>query len=120
VVEKALGLRQNPLGCRGRDTVVADLEEARREAGFTDLLGDGMAGGGCARVEGGAEVDEGDWGEQRKWDVGGRGSEGAGEAGADVGLGSADFVEDCVARLGSGRNAGAGFGGIGNRLRGEG
>ena len=100
--------------------MVADLEEARREAGFTDRLGDGMAGGGRAWVEGGAEVDEGDCGEQRGWDVGGRGGEGTGEASAEVGLGSADFVEDCVAGLGSGGDAGAGFGGIGDRLRGEG
>lgn len=100
--------------------MVADLEEARREAGFTDRLGDGVAGGRRARVEGGAEVDEGNCGKQRGWDVRRRGGEGAGEAGAEVGLGSADFVEDCGARLGSERGAGAGFGRIGDRLGGEG
>lgn len=100
--------------------MVADLEEARREAGFTDRLGDGMAGGGRARVEGGAEVDEGDGGEQRGRDVGGRSGEGTGEASAEVGLGGADFVEDCAVRLGSGRDAGASSGGVGDRLRGEG
>jgi len=100
--------------------VVADLEEARREAGFTDRLGDGMAGGRRARVEGGAEVNEGNCREQRGWDIGGRGGESTGEAGAEVGLGGADFVEDCAVRLGSRRGAGAGSGRVGDRLWGEG
>lgn len=99
--------------------MVADLEEARREAGFTDRLGDGVAGGRCARVEGGAEVDKGNCGKQRGWDVRRRGGEGACEASAKVRLGGANFIEDCRARLGSERDADAGFGEIGDRLGGE-
>src|SRR2546423_7230962 len=115
VMEETFSLRENPGHGGGSDAMIADLEEARGNAGLANSLGNGTAGlRRC--IEGGAEVDQWYGREERRWGIRWGAGERAGEARTEMRLSGTNFVEDCRGRLDRGRHTGTGFCWIGTRL----